>query len=64
MKWKIVFVEPAGAAIANAAFEMLFPFPTREAAEAHAACFRFTGMKVEVRSVTPSPRERRLGERE
>jgi hypothetical protein len=52
MRWKVVSVGPTGAAIANGAFGMLYAFPTREEAEAHAMCFRITGMKVEVRNVT------------
>jgi hypothetical protein len=58
MKWKVVFVGPTGAATTNAAFGLLYPFPTPEEAEAHAACFRTTGMQVEVRTVTENHEEK------
>lgn len=51
MTWKVVSVGLTGTATANAAVAMLYPFPTREEAEAHAECFRIAGMKVEVRNV-------------
>ena len=57
MRWKVVIVGPTGTATANAAFGMLYPFPTREEAEAQAASLRTVGMKVEVRNVTESHEE-------
>ena len=46
MKWKVAIVGPDGAVETNAAFGLLYSFSTREAAEAHAACFRFAGTKI------------------
>ena len=48
---------PTDAAIADAAFGLLYPFPSREEAEVHAASLRTLGMKVEVRNVADSPNE-------
>jgi hypothetical protein len=46
MKWKVVIVGPMGTALTGAAFGLLYSFPTKEEAEAHAECFRTAGMKV------------------
>ena len=46
MKWKVPIVGPTDAVQTNTAFELLYSFPTREEAEAHAECFRFAGMKI------------------
>ena len=49
MKWKVVIMGPTGTALTGAAFVLLYSFPAREEAEAHAECFRNTGMKVTLR---------------
>lgn len=46
MKWKVVIVGPNGPVVNTSAFEMLFPFPDREEAKAHAECLRTIGMEV------------------
>jgi hypothetical protein len=47
MKWKVVILEPTGAVDKDiCAFKLLYPFPTREEAEAHAHCCQTVGMKV------------------
>jgi len=47
MAWKVVIVGPTGAVYEDTnAFKLLYPFPTREEAEAHAECLRTIGMKV------------------
>jgi hypothetical protein len=46
MKWKVTIVGPTGTTQASTAFELLYPFATREEAEAHAECFRFAGTKI------------------
>jgi hypothetical protein len=38
--WKVVIVGPTGAVLTGAAFDLLYSFPTREEAEAHAEAFR------------------------
>jgi hypothetical protein len=43
--WKVVIVVPTGAAIDGSAFELLFGFPDKEEAQAHADCFQKTGVK-------------------
>jgi hypothetical protein len=44
--WKVAILGPAGTVYADAnAFKLLYPFPTREEAEAHAEGFRIV-MKV------------------
>jgi hypothetical protein len=43
--WKVVIVGPTGAAIDGSAFRLLYSFPTEEAAEKHAKCFRKTGIR-------------------
>jgi hypothetical protein len=44
--WKVVILGPTGAAVNTPAFKLLYPFPAREEAEAHAECLRTVGMKV------------------
>jgi hypothetical protein len=44
--WKVVIVGPTGAALTGAAFDLLYVFPTREEAEAHAESFRVVETKV------------------
>jgi hypothetical protein len=62
MSWKVVIVGPAGTVYTDTnAFKLLYPFPTREEAETHAACFRTVGMNVEMRNVTATTRKRRDG---
>ena len=46
--WKVVIVGPTGAALAGSAFELLYPFQSKEGAEEHAECFRKTGIKYAV----------------
>jgi hypothetical protein len=46
MKWEVVAVGPIGAGLEGFAFRLLYSFPTREEAEAHAECFRIVGTKV------------------
>ena len=46
MKWKVVIVGATGAAITGAAFGLLYAFPTREEAEAHAVSFLVAETKV------------------
>jgi hypothetical protein len=46
MKWKAAIVGPDGAVETNTAFGMLYSFPTREEAEAHAEYFQFAGTKI------------------
>ncbi|MGA7791766.1 MAG: hypothetical protein WCA19_01925 [Candidatus Acidiferrales bacterium] len=46
MPWKVVIVGPTGAALTDTAFGLLYSFPTKEEAEAHAECFGFAGMKI------------------
>jgi len=46
MPWKVVIVGPTHVALTGAAFDLLYSFPTREAAGEHAKCFLNTGMKV------------------
>ena len=41
--WKVVIVGSAGAALDGSAFELLYPFQSKEEAEGHAACFSKTG---------------------
>jgi hypothetical protein len=41
MKWKVVFLGPTGTVCKDtSAFCLLYAFPMREEAEAHANCFR------------------------
>jgi len=58
MKWKVAIMGSTGVVVNTPAFRLLYPFPSRGAAEAHAECFRIVGMKVEVRNVTAPQRER------
>jgi len=44
--WKIAILGPTGAVLAGSAFELLYAFPSKEEAEAHAECFRHTGVKL------------------
>jgi hypothetical protein len=47
MKWKVVAVGPTRTVYKDTnAFKLLYSFPTREEAEAHAECFRFAGTKI------------------
>jgi hypothetical protein len=47
MKWKVVIMGPTGTVYTDTnAFKLLYPFPTREEAEAQANCLRTVGMKV------------------
>jgi hypothetical protein len=47
MKWKVSIVGPAGTVyIDTDAFKLLYPFPTKQEAEAHAECFCKTGIKL------------------
>jgi hypothetical protein len=46
MKWRVVLVGKTAKVQSNSAFELLYSFPTREEAEAHAECFRFAGTKI------------------
>jgi hypothetical protein len=47
MKWTVAIVGPTGTMYKDTnAFRLLYPFPTREEAEAHAECLRIVGMKV------------------
>jgi hypothetical protein len=46
MKWKVVIVGPAGTVMDETASRLLYSFPSREEAEAHAECFRKTGIKL------------------
>jgi hypothetical protein len=48
MRWKAAIMGPTGAATAGAAFRLLYPFPTRAVAEAHAKCFRAAGVLLEL----------------
>ena len=49
MKCKVVIVGPAGTVYKDTnAFRLVYPFPTREEAEAHASCLRTVGMKVSI----------------
>ncbi len=45
MTWKVAIVGPAGAVVNTPAFELLYPFPSKEEAENHAECLRKTGIK-------------------
>jgi hypothetical protein len=52
MKWKVVIVGPAGTEYRDTdAFRFIYPFPTREEAEAHAECLRTVGMNVELMQI-------------
>jgi hypothetical protein len=47
MTWKVAIVGPQGTVYKDTnSFKMLYPFPTREEAEAHANCLRTVGMNV------------------
>lgn len=46
MKWKVVIVGPTGITYNTSAFGLLYSFPTKEEAEAHAEAFRFADTKV------------------
>jgi hypothetical protein len=46
--WKVAIVGPTGAALTGSAFELLYAFPSKEAAEKHAECFRHTGAKLKL----------------
>ena len=47
MDWKVAIVGPTGTVYRGTnPFKLLYPFPTREEAEAHADCLRTIGMKV------------------
>ena len=47
MKWTVVIVGAAGTVYKDTnAFRLLYPFPTREEAHAHAKCLRTVGVKV------------------
>jgi hypothetical protein len=47
MKWKVVIVGPTGTVYKDTnAFRLLYPFPAREEAQAHANCLRTVGVKV------------------
>ena len=37
---------PTGPVLDGTVFKLLYPFPTREEAEAHASCLQTVGMKV------------------
>jgi len=52
--WKVVIVGPTGSALDGSAFELLYPFPTRAEAEAHAECFRKTEIKYAVYDERPT----------
>jgi hypothetical protein len=57
MRWKVVFVGSTSAVMSDTAFQLLYPFPTLEEAEAHATCFQTVGIKVEFRIITAPMRE-------
>jgi hypothetical protein len=44
-QWKVAILGPTGAAIDGSAFQLLFAFSDKEEAQAHADCFRKTGVK-------------------
>ena len=44
--WKVVIVGPTGSVLTGSAFELLYSFPSKEEAEAHAACFNKAGVKL------------------
>ncbi len=47
MKWKVGIVGSTGTVYKDTdAFRLLYPFPTRQAAEEHAECLRTVGVKV------------------
>lgn len=46
--WKVVIEGPTGPELAGSAFELLFAFSDKEGAQAHAECFRKTGIKYAV----------------
>jgi hypothetical protein len=46
MPWKVIIVGPTGAALIGAAFDLLYAFPTKKEAEAHAESFRIMETKV------------------
>jgi hypothetical protein len=47
MPWKVAIVGPSGAVFKDTnAFNLLYSFPTKEEAEAHAECFLKTGIKL------------------
>jgi hypothetical protein len=49
MKWKVVIVGPTGIVYKGTnAFNLLYPFPTQEEAQAHANCLRTVGVEVSV----------------
>jgi hypothetical protein len=43
--WKVAILGPTGAGLAGSAFDLLYPFPSKEEAENHAECFRKTGIR-------------------
>jgi len=54
MMWKTAIVGPTGEVHTNTtAFRLLYSFPTREEAEAHAACFRFVETNIIVECDEP-----------
>jgi hypothetical protein len=61
--WKVVIVGPTGAVVNTSAFKLLYPFPTREEAEAHAECFRTAGMKVGLCDELGNPQDGDFGSR-
>jgi len=44
--WKVAILGSAGEAVEGAAVQLLYSFPTQAEAEAHAECFRHTGVKL------------------
>jgi hypothetical protein len=54
MKWKVVIVGPTGTVYKDTnAVRLLYPFPTRQAAEDHADCLRTVGVKVALSEERP-----------
>jgi hypothetical protein len=54
MKWKAAIVGPTDEVYRDtAAFRLLYSFPTREEAEAYAACFRFVETNIIVECEEP-----------
>ena len=48
MKSKVVIVGPTGPVLDVTAFNLLYSFPTKAEAQAHASCLRTVGVKVSV----------------
>jgi hypothetical protein len=55
--WKVVIVGPTGAALTGAAFGLLYSFPMKEEAEAHAESLRILGIKLTLVEVERSNTE-------